>query len=60
LTTSNESSKKIKKTEVLYNLENSISKAVEFIHNAIKIDIAGDKEGPSIFIENNFYRVNLI
>ncbi len=60
LTISYESSKKIKKTEVLYDLENSLSKAVEFIHNATKIDIAGDKEGPSIFIENDFYKVNLI
>jgi two-component system sensor histidine kinase VicK len=55
-----EPSKKMSKTEVLYDIENSLLCGVKFMQNAKKIDIASDKKGPSVFIENDIYKINLI
>jgi two-component system, OmpR family, sensor histidine kinase VicK len=51
---------KNRKTEILYDIENSLQQGVRFMQNAKKIDIAGDKSGPSVFIENDIYKINLI
>ncbi len=52
--------KKIRKTEILYDIENSLLQGVRFMQNAKKIDVAGDKSGPLVFIENDIYKINLI
>jgi hypothetical protein len=34
------------KTEILYDIENSLLQGVRFMRNAKKIDMASDKSGP--------------
>ena len=51
-----ESTKKTSKTEVLHGIENSLSIGLKFMQNAKNIDVIGDKKGPSILIENDFYK----
>jgi hypothetical protein len=51
---------KTRKTEILYDIENSLLQGVRFMQNAKKIDIAGDKSEPSVFIEYDIYKINLI
>ena len=39
-------------TEVLYGIENTISRGIQFMQNASqKMDLFGEKNGPSIIIE---------
>ena len=52
--------KKASKTEVLHGIENSLSIGLKFMQNAKTIDVVADKTGPSILIENNFYKMNLV
>ena len=52
--------KKIWKTEAIYDIEKSLLQGMKFMQNAKKIDIVGDKNGPSVFIKNDFYKINLI
>jgi two-component system, OmpR family, sensor histidine kinase VicK len=49
-------------TEVLYGIENSIRRGVQFMQNANeRMDLFGDKNGPSIIIEfPNIYKNNYI
>ena len=53
-----ESTKKTSKTEVLHGIENSLSIGLEFMQNAKNIGVIRDKKGPSILIENDFYKKN--
>jgi two-component system sensor histidine kinase VicK len=50
------------KTEILYGIENAISRGVQFMKNAKKwMDLFGDKNGPSIIIEfPEIYKNNYI
>lgn len=51
-----------KKTEVLYGVENAVSRGIQFMKNAEKsMDLFGDKNGPSIIIEfPEIYKNNYI
>jgi two-component system, OmpR family, sensor histidine kinase VicK len=49
------------KTEVLYGIENSILCGIRFMENVKeKMDLFGDKNGPSIIIKYNEYKANYI
>ena len=50
------------KTELLYGVENAISRGIQFMQNASKqMDLFGDKNGPSIIIEfPDIYKNNYI
>ncbi len=51
----------IEKTQVLYGTENSVSCGVKFMQNAKeKMDLFGDKNGPSIIIKYKEYKDNYI
>lgn len=49
-----------KRTEVIHGIENSLKIGLKFMQNAKTLDIVADKTGPSILIENDFYKANLI
>ncbi len=51
---------KSSKTEVLHGIENSLSIGLKFMQDAKTIDVVADKTGPSILIENDFYKINLM
>ena len=48
------------RTGVVYGVEGSIRRGVQFIAKSKKMDIFGDKNGPSILIEYDIYKKNLI
>ena len=46
------SEEKEEKTEVLYGIENTVTRGIQFMQNAKKsMDLFGDKNGPSIIID---------
>jgi two-component system sensor histidine kinase VicK len=50
-----------KTTEVLYGVENAVRRGVQFMQNAKKkMDLCGDKNGPSIIMEFEVYKNNYI
>ena len=49
-----------RRTEVIHGIENSLRIGLEFMQNAKTLDVVADKTGPSILIENDFYKANLI
>ena len=59
-TIENTSIKEPSKTEVLHGIENSLKVGLKFMQNAKTIDVVADKVGPSILIENDFYKANLV
>ena len=58
----NGSEEKEEKTEVLYGIENAVSRGIQFMQNAKKsMDLFGDKNGPSIIIDfPHVYKDNYI
>jgi two-component system, OmpR family, sensor histidine kinase VicK len=56
------SEEKEEKTEVLYGIENTVSRGIQFMQNAKKsMDLFGDKNGPSIIIDfPHIYKDNYI
>jgi two-component system sensor histidine kinase VicK len=58
----NGSEEKEEKTEVLYGIENAVSRGISFMQNAKKsMDLFGDKNGPSIIIDfPHVYKDNYI
>jgi hypothetical protein len=56
----NESFIEKSKTEVLYDVEISLDIGVTFMQKAKAIDIVEDKKGPTILIEYDVYKKNLI
>ena len=58
--TSSEENEEI--TEVMYGIENTINRGVQFMQNASeKMDLFGEKNGPSIIIEfPDIYKNNYI
>lgn len=48
------------RTGVVYGIEESIKRGVRFISKSNKMDIFGERNGPSILIEYDVYRINLI
>ncbi len=46
--------------QILCDIENSLLQGVRFMQNAKKIEVACDKSGPSVFTENDIYKINLI
>ncbi len=59
-TIENTSTKEPSKTEVLHGIENSLKVGLKFMQNAKTIDVVADKVGPSILVENDFYKMNLV
>lgn len=54
-------SKPIKGSEILYDTESTVKRGIHFMRNAIvKMDLFGDKNGPSIIMEYDVYRDNYI
>ena len=49
-----------RRTEVIHGIENSLKIGLKFMQNAKTLDVVADKTGPSILIENDFYKANLI
>ena len=62
LTAMNDSEEKEEKTEVLYGIENTVSRGIQFMQNAKKsMDLFGDKNGPSIIMDfPHIYKDNYI
>ena len=62
LPNSEENNENDTKTEVLYGVENTISRGVQFMQNASeRMDLFGEKNGPSIIIEfPDIYKNNYI
>ncbi|HEY6883857.1 MAG TPA: ATP-binding protein [Nitrososphaeraceae archaeon] len=58
----NGSEEKEEKTEVLYGIENTVSRGIQFMQNAKKsMDLFGDKNGPSVIIDFPYvYKDNYI
>jgi two-component system, OmpR family, sensor histidine kinase VicK len=58
----NGSEEKEEKTEVLYGIENTVSRGIQFMQNAKKsMDLFGDKNGPSVIIDfPHVYKDNYI
>jgi two-component system, OmpR family, sensor histidine kinase VicK len=56
------SEEKEEKTEVLYGIENTVTRGIQFMQNAKKsMDLFGDKNGPSIIIDfPHIYKDNYI
>lgn len=59
---SQENKENIEKTEILYGIENAISRGIQFMQDANEhMDLFGDKNGPSIIIEfPDIYKNNYI
>ena len=57
-----DSEEKEEKTEVLYGIENTVTRGIQFMQNAKKsMDLFGDKNGPSIIIDfPHIYKDNYI
>jgi two-component system, OmpR family, sensor histidine kinase VicK len=56
-----EANKEEEKTELLYGIENAVSRGAQFMQNVkIGMDLFGDKNGPSIIIEYDVYKNNYI
>lgn len=56
-----EDKEKEKKTLILYGVENAVSYGVMFMQNAkVKMDLFGEKNGPSIIITYDVYKNNYI
>lgn len=54
-------SKPIKGSEILYDTESTVKRGIYFMRNAkVKMDLFGDKNGPSIIMEYDVYRDNYI
>ena len=54
-------SKPIKGSEILYDTESTAKGGIHFMRNAkVKMDLFGDKNGPSIIMEYDVYRDNYI
>lgn len=49
-----------RRTEVIHDIESSLQIGLKFMQNAKTLDVVADKTGPSILIENDFYKANLI
>ena len=56
-----ENSQKEEKTELLYGVEASVSRGVQFMKNVkVRMDLFGEKNGPSIIMEYDVYKNNYI
>lgn len=54
-------SKPTKGSEILYDAESTVKRGIHFMQNAkVKMDLFGDKNGPSIIMEYDVYRDNYI
>ena len=54
-------SKPTKGSEILYDTESTVKRGIHFMQNAkVKMDLFGDKNGPSIIMEYDVYRDNYI
>lgn len=53
--------KPTKGSEILYDTESTVKRGIHFMQNAkVKMDLFGDKNGPSIIMEYDVYRDNYI
>lgn len=51
----------MKSSEILYDTESTVRRGISFIQNAkVKMDLFGDRNGPSIIMEFDVYRNNYI
>jgi two-component system, OmpR family, sensor histidine kinase VicK len=50
----------MKSSEILYDIENTVKRGISFIQNAEKMDLFGDRNGPSIIMEFDVYKNNYI
>jgi two-component system, OmpR family, sensor histidine kinase VicK len=61
LTSHNPQKEGTEKTELLYGVEASVGKGVQFMKNVkVRMDLFGEKNGPSIIMEYDVYRNNYI
>jgi hypothetical protein len=61
LTTINPHSDLGEKTELLYGVEAAVGRGVQFMKNVkIRMDLYGEKNGPSIIMEFDVYKNNYV